>query len=92
MIVHIVLLQTKAEVKDEEISAALEQVRGLQQSIPGLTAVQAGKSSYQGYTYGFVMQFVDAEHLKAYISHPAHQRVAEELQRLCQKALDFDIE
>ena len=32
-------------------------------------------SSYQGYTYGFVIRFVDSEDLKAYAPHPAHQPV-----------------
>ena len=43
------------------------------------------------YNNGFVMRFVDAEHLKAYAPHPAHQVVSEELQRISQKIIDFDI-
>jgi hypothetical protein len=37
-------------------------------------------------------QFVDTEHLKAYAPHPAHQWVSEELQRISQRIIDFDIE
>ncbi len=33
----------------------------------------------QGYTYGFVMRFVDAEHHKAYAPHPEHQVVSQKL-------------
>jgi Stress responsive A/B Barrel Domain len=95
MITHIVLLQPKTEVTDEEITTALEHVGALQKEISGIIDVQTGKnmSNYnQGYTHGFVMHFVDAEHLKAYASHPAHQRVSKELQQISQKIIDFDIE
>ena len=95
MITHVVLLQPKSEVTDDEIKTALDHVRALQDAIPGIIDVQVGKnmSNYnQGYTHGFVMQFVDVEHLKAYAPHPAHQVVSEELQRISQKIIDFDIE
>ncbi len=95
MITHIVLLQPKSEVTDEEIAAALEHVKALQKEIPGIIDVQTGKnmSTYnQGYTHGFVMRFEDNEHLKAYAPHPAHQKVSQELQHISQKIIDFDIE
>ncbi len=94
MITHVVLLQPKDEVTDNEITGALNHVRALQDTIPGIIEVQVGEnmSTYnQGYTHGFVMRFVDAEHLKAYAPHPAHQVVSEELQRISQKIIDFDI-
>ena len=69
MITHVVLLQPKHEVTDNEITVALNHVRALQDAIPGIIEIQVGKnmSTYnQGYTHGFVMRFVDAEHLKAH--------------------------
>jgi hypothetical protein len=63
--------------------------------IPGIVETQAGENrspNNQGYTYGFVMHFVDAEHLKAYAPHPAHQIVSKELQAMCDSIIDFDIE
>ena len=95
MITHVVLLQPKTEVTNDEITMVLDHVQALKQAIPGIIDVQGGKnrSNYnQGYTYGFIMRFVDAEHLKAYASHPAHQAVSEELQQISQKIIDFDIE
>ncbi len=94
MITHVVLFQPKDEVTENEITGALNHVRALQDAIPGIIEVQVGenRSTYnQGYTHGFVMRFVDAEHLKAYAPHPAHQVVSEELQRISQKIIDFDI-
>ncbi len=95
MITHVVLLQPKAEVTNDEITMALDHVQALKQAIPGIVDVQVGRnmSNYnQGYTHGFVMRFVDAKHLKAYAPHPAHQKVSEELQNISQRIIDFDIE
>ncbi len=95
MLTHVVLLQPKRETTEEQVTTALDHVRALQESISGIIDVQAGRnlSDYnQGYSYGFIMRFTDREHLKAYTAHPAHQVVSEELQRICQKIIDFDLE
>jgi len=52
---------------------------------------EIGIVSNEGNTYGFVMRFIDSEHLKAYAPHPAHQVLSEELQHICQKIIDIDI-
>jgi Stress responsive A/B Barrel Domain len=94
MITHAVLLQPKATTTNDEITTILNHVKELQQAIPGIISVQAGKniSDYnQGYTYGFIMQFIDIKYLKDYAPHPAHQIVSKELQRISEKIIDFDI-
>jgi hypothetical protein len=96
MITHIVLLKPKADVNKDEIAAALDQVRSLQQAIPGILSVQAGLNlnsfNNLGYTHGFVMQFASAEHLKAYAPHPTHRIVGRELRRISESIIDFDID
>lgn len=96
MITHVVLLQPKADISQAEITAALDHVQALQQAIPGIVKMQVGKnlnsSNNQGYAYGFVMVFADATAYKGYAPHPAHQPVSEELRRICQNIIDFDIE
>ena len=95
MITHVVLLQLKAGVRSEEVDAVLRQVQALQTAIPGIMDVQVGANSsanHRGYTYGFVMHFVDREHLKAYAPHPAHKIVSDELVRICESIIDFDLE
>jgi len=96
MLRHVVLLKPKAEITEDEIMAALARVQALQQAIPGIISVEAGKnlneSNNQGYIYGFAMQFADREDLKVYAPHPAHQVVSEELQRISQSIIDFDVE
>jgi hypothetical protein len=94
MITHVVLLQPKSNITEEQILLALEHVQSLQNAIPGIIDIQAGKNlnaSNQGYTYGFVMHFADIEIYQNYAPHPAHQPVSQELQRLCEHIIDFDL-
>ncbi len=94
MITHIVLLNPKPEITPDEMQRVLAQVQALQQSIPGIMDVQTGvnlSTNHQGYTYGFIMQFVDAEHLKAYAPHPAHRVVSDEILRVSSQVIDFDL-
>ena len=95
MITHIVLLQPKTNTRREEMAQALEHVQALRDAMPGMIDVQVGENSspnHQGYTYGFVMHFVDREHFKAYAPHPAHRVVSEELVRICERIIDVDLE
>ncbi|HEY7418946.1 MAG TPA: Dabb family protein [Ktedonobacteraceae bacterium] len=94
MITHIVLLQPKPETTREELEEVLERVKALKGQVPGLLTVQAGANrhnAHQGYTYGFVMQFENEEHLRAYSPHPAHKAVSPDLRRLCTALLNFDL-
>lgn len=94
MITHIVLLQPKPEITADEMQQVLAQVRTLQHSIQGIVDVETGENAsgnHQGYTYGFVMHFVDREHLKAYAPHPAHRIVSDEIRRVSSQVIDFDL-
>jgi stress responsive alpha/beta barrel protein len=94
MIAHVVLLQPKVTTTNEELSAFLERVRVLQQVVPGIVAISVGENRsmhHHGFTHGIIMQFVDEAHLQAHHSHPAHVAVVEELDRLCQQSIDFDL-
>ena len=94
MITHVVLLKPKPGITPDEMQQVLAQVRTLQQNIPGIVDVQTGENlsvHHQGYTYGFIMRFVDEEHLKAYAPHPAHRLVSDEILRVSSRVIDFDI-
>ena len=81
-------------LKNAEIMTALEHVQALQQAIPGIVSIQVGENlndRNQGHTYGFVMQFANTERLKAFGPHPAHRSVSEEVRRICQSIIAFDI-
>jgi Stress responsive A/B Barrel Domain len=96
MVQHVVLLQPKEEASEEEIRQALMHVQALQEKIPGISEVKIGvnlnQTNNKGYTYGFVMNFVDRAHLQAYGPHPEHQLVAAELTDICSSIIDFDLE
>ncbi|GCE23419.1 hypothetical protein KDK_72190 [Dictyobacter kobayashii] len=56
--------------------------------------IRAGENTNlnnQGYSYGFIMIFIDEEHLKAYFPHPDHRAVGAELRRLSVHLLNFDL-
>lgn len=94
MISHVVLLQPKPETTTEEMEAALNHVREMQAQIPGIAAIETGKNmsaNHKGYEYGFIIRFAEEEQFRGYAPHPAHQPVSEELQRICQGIIDFDI-
>lgn len=94
MITHIVLLQPRAGVSDDEMAALLQHVEALRESVPGIVLISTGKNRsayHQGYTYGIIMHFIDEAHLDAHHPHPAHVAVVEELDRLCERSIDFDI-
>lgn len=95
MITHIVLVQPKAETSAEQLETTLEQVKALQQLIPGIQDIQVGKNLSQhytqGYDYGIVVHLESMEHLETYRSHPAHQTVARELMRLFQNIIECDM-
>lgn len=94
MITHVVLLQPKATTGEEELSALLKRVQALQQAIPGIVAISVGKNRsayHRGFTHGIIMHFVDEAHLEAHHPHPAHQAAVEEVDRLCERTIDFDL-
>lgn len=94
MMTHVVLLRPKSETTDEELATLLEGVRALQQVIPGIVAISVGKNHsmyHRGFTHGIIMRFVDEAHLQAHHAHPAHLAVVEELDRMCQQTIDFDL-
>lgn len=77
MIRHTVLIRFKPDANVPAIFAAL---KGLQQSIPGITAISAGRDVspeglQRGHTHGFTVDFVDAAARDAYLPHPEHQKV-----------------
>ena len=94
MITHIVLLQPKTTTTEQQLTTFLDHVRDLQKLIPGILAISAGKNHspyHSAYTHGIIMRFIDEAHLQAHHPHPAHVAVVEELDRLCESSIDFDL-
>ncbi len=97
MIEHIVLLQPKPGLTDPDIAAMRAAVSGLQEKIPGITAIHWGPNTSpeglgRGYEHGFVVHFVDAAARDAYLPHPEHVAIVPELTTRSDSILVFDIE
>ena len=84
MIDHIVLFKVKEGTPPESVSGMLEGLRGLEARVPGIVALSAGENfsdRSQGFTHGLVVRFQDQAALGAYLPHPAHQEVVQNLIR-----------
>ena len=97
MIIHTVLLQPKPESTPKIMQGVLQQIQALKQSIPDILEVHVGQNLHtteknRGYTYGYIMHFVDKEHLQAYYAaHPIHKEASMEIRRTCESVIDFDL-
>lgn len=94
MITHIVLLQMKPGIAPERITQTLHHIQQLEDSVPGLLHVQAGKNLsalHKGYEYGYIMQFASQAELQAFPSHPTYGPIKAELQLICQDNIVFDV-
>ena len=94
MITHVVLLDPKPETSEAELAAVFNQIEQMQEKIAGIISIKTGKNSStynNGYTYGFVVQFTNEQFFSEYVPYPAHKPVIDELQRICQNIIDFDL-
>lgn len=100
MIRHCVLFRFREDVGDDAIAGILTRFAQLVGTIPGVTAVHAGASVSpegleQGFRHGFVMD-IESERLRdAYLIHPEHTAISEDLLPLLQDGLNgvivFDV-
>ena len=82
MIEHIVLIRWKEEASPEAIETALAGLRQLKGKIAGIVDLTCGANfseRSQGYTHGLVVRFTDRAALDAYLPHPEHQHVVQNL-------------
>jgi hypothetical protein len=96
MIDHVVLLRFHGSVTAESIDALSHAVAALPERIDGVEAVRWGPSTSpegleHGFTHGFVMELRDEAARDAYLPHPVHREVADQIARLCERVLAFDI-
>lgn len=93
MVHHVVLFRFRGDLPDGAIASVFEELRGLRQTIPGITGFQGGayhspEGLSQGFTHGFTMTFADAAARDAYLPHPSHQAVVERLLPMLEGGLD----
>ncbi len=79
MIRHVVLVRFRPEVEEAAIAAIFADLRALVGRLPGLIALEAGRSESpegieRGYLHGFTADFADGAALAAYQADPEHRR------------------
>ena len=79
-----VLFRFRSDLPHDALVAIFDELRGLQEVVPGITAFQGGaynspEGLSQGFTHGFTMTFTDAAARDAYLPHPAHQALVAKL-------------
>ena len=96
MVDHVVLLALRAGVSESDLAEFGALLAGLPSRIDGIEYVRYGPSSSpegleQGYTYGFVVGFVDAAARDRYLPHPEHAPVSAKAQQIAERVLVFDV-
>jgi len=98
MIQHIVLLKLKPEATAEQKAALLDGLIALKDTISGIESVGGGddnspEGKQHGFNWGFVMTFADADARDAYLPHPDHKVLGQQLLRpIVDDVLVFDYE
>ncbi|MEM7311176.1 MAG: Dabb family protein [Planctomycetota bacterium] len=101
MIHHLVLLRIRPDVPAADVQRVFESIGGLRATIDGITGYAWGPYSspeglHRGYTHGFSMTFTSAAARDAYLPHPAHEAVKEQVLAILDGGVDgvlaFDFE
>lgn len=84
MLHHVVLLRFRSDLPEGAVASVFEALRALPEVIAGLREFQGGayhssEGLAQGFTHGFTMLFESETARDAYLPHPAHQAVVEQL-------------
>lgn len=94
---HMVLLQFKSETSPPVIDSIMAELAGLRNVIDGIEHFAGGPYSSEeglhgGFTHGFLMTFRDAAARDAYLPHPEHERVKQQILPHVDSVIAFDIE
>lgn len=103
MIVHVVLLEPRADLTADRQQTILEDLRHAAAAIPSLRSVRIGRRVRHGlpgyeqamtidYQYLAIFEFDDLDGLRAYLHHPAHEAAGRHFTESAAHALAYDFE
>ena len=96
MIDHIVLFKWKEDASATAIAKAIEALKGLKGKVPGIVELSCGENfsdRARGFHHGLVVRFKTRDELAAYMPHPTHQVVVQNLIKpIVQDILSVDYE
>ena len=97
MIDHLVLFTVKSDASAGDVEDLLSSIRDLRSSVSNVIDLSVGEDfSGRGepYTHGLFVRFQTADDLQAYLKHPDHQKVVEQLEATTEGrvVVDYDHE
>jgi Stress responsive A/B Barrel Domain len=102
VIAHLVLFRPKADLKDNERQALIEALAHAIANIPLIARAHIGRRKILGrqydsintlqFPYAAILEFDSELDLRAYLDHPAHERLGEQFYFTSESALAFDFE
>jgi hypothetical protein len=103
MILHIVLLEPRADLTPDAVQTFLQVLETASRDIPSILEVKAGpvrdlglgyedRSDGRGFSHAAVFGFASVDNLKAYLVHPAHQALGEQFWQVAARTLIVDVE
>jgi hypothetical protein len=103
MILHIVLLEARADLTPTAVQTFLKVLETASRDIPSILDVRAGsvrdlglgyedRSEGRGFSHAAVFSFASMDDLKAYLVHPAHQALGEQFWQVAARTLIVDVE
>ena len=96
-VVHVVLVRWKPQVSRAELDELTALTGAFPDAIPGVLAIHCGPSTSpegleNGYEWALVVSFASRSARDHYLSHPAHQPVAQLISRLAEEVVVFDVD
>ena len=102
MIAHVVLFRPRGDLSPAARHALAEAFETALREIPSIRRARVGMRVLHGrayealmhvdYQYAAVLEFDDAAGLRAYLEHPAHQRLASQFFEVFEHALMYDFD
>jgi hypothetical protein len=102
MIAHVVLFRPRTDLAPDARDALTGAFEAAIREIPSIRRVRVGKRVTHGrpyealmrvdYQYAALLEFDDLAALKAYLEHPAHERLATQFFAAFEEALMYDFE
>ncbi len=95
MVIHVVMIQFRSEISEEDKEAVREEITALGDLVPGLRNITTGRNFAQedrAMDLVLIAQFDRREDLEFYATHPEHQKVLAILKPMVEytKVVDFE--
>jgi hypothetical protein len=103
VIVHVVMIEPRANLSEGELTAALQDLENAASQIRAISRLRVGRRIRHGlpgyeqsmtrdYSYLALIEFDDHRGLQEYLQHPAHERLSRHFATLGTTSLAYDYE